>query len=491
MSSTTQKTTEPGSAGRLTGKLGATAVTFMVIAAAAPLTVVGGLMPVGFLIGNGEGFPAMFLVATAILVLFAVGLVAMSRHVPDAGAFFTFISHGLGPMSGVSAAYLALICYTTVQCAVVSFLGASISGDLVLLGGPDIPWWIFTLAAIAVFGFLGYRHIELSSKVLIVVLLAEMGIVIALALAVVLQNGAEGLSLEGFTLGKILSGSPSLALMFAIASFIGFESTVVYRSEVRDPNRTIARATYGSAIIIGIFYAVAAWGLLMGIGPSQILEVVGADPSTALARVTEVFLGPVGSVLIAVLFLGSMFAAVLSLHNVLARYQFAMGRAKLLPARVGTVHSKFGSPSVASLVQVATAVVLVIIVLVTGIGPANAFAWFAGVGTLAIVLLYSATCLSVIVFFRRNRVESNVFVTVVAPVLGLAGLLVSAYFIAINFPLLVNDVDAEGNPTWGVVSIVLLLAVVAGPVIGIVQSLIMRSRDANAYADIAAKIEQE
>ena len=67
----------------------------------------------------------------------------------------------------------------------------------------------------------------------------------------------------------------------------------------------------------------------------------------------------------------------------------------------------------------------------------------------------------------------------------------SAYLIAINFPLLVNDVDAEGNPTWGVVSIVLSLMVVAGPVIGTVQALVMRSRDANAYAEIAVRIEQE
>lgn len=486
----TETTTEPAPVGRLTGKLGAVAVTFMVIAAAAPLTVVGGLMPIGYLV-HGAGFPAMFLVATVVLLLFAVGLVAMSRHVPDAGAFFTYISHGLGRATGVSAAYLALICYTTVQCAVVSFLGASISGDIVLLGGPEIPWWLFSVAAIAIFGFLGYRHIELSSRVLVVVLLCEMGIVLALTIAVIAQNGAEGLSLDGFTLGKILEGSPSLGLMFAIASFIGFESTVVFRSEVRDANRTIARATYASAIIIGVFYAIAGWGMLMGIGPSQVVEFVGADPSTALARVTDIFLGPVGGVIIAILFLGSMFAGVLSLHNVLARYQFAMARAKLLPVRVGIVHPRHGSPSVASLVQVATAVLLIIIVIVTGIGPANAFAWFAGVGTLAIVLLYAGTCLAVIVYFRRNRVEPNVFRSIIAPVLAFIGLVVSGYLIAINFPLLVNDLDADGNPVFGAVSTVLLLLVVAGPVVGIIQSVVLRSRDPQAYADITKRLDED
>ncbi|MGN6503013.1 MAG: APC family permease [Pseudolysinimonas sp.] len=487
---TSTETKSEAAPARLTGNLGAVTITFMVIAAAAPLTVVGGLMPIGYLL-HGEGFPAMFLVATVILLLFAVGLVAMSRHVPDAGAFFTYISHGLGRVSGVSAAYLALICYTFVQCAVVSFLGASISGDIALLGGPEIPWWVFTLIAVAIFGFLGYRHIELSSRVLVVVLALEMAVVLVLTIAVVIHNGAEGLSLNSFTFGKILEGSPALGLMLAIASFIGFESAVVFRSEVRDPNRTIARGTYGSAIIIGVFYAIAGWGLLMGIGPSKVVDFVLEDPSTALARVTDIYLGPVGGVIIAVLFLGSMFAAVLSLHNVIARYQFAMGRAGLLPRRLGTVHPTHGSPAVGSLVQTATAVLLVLIVLVTGIGPANAFAWFAGIGGLAIAILYAGTCLAVIVFFQKNKVESNLFRTIIAPALGFIGLVVSGFLIAQNFPLLVNDVDADGNPVFGVVSIVLLLIIAAGPVIGIVQGLIVRARSPQVYADITKHLDED
>jgi amino acid transporter len=187
-----------------------------------------------------------------------------------------------------------------------------------------------------------------------------------------------------------------------------------------------------------------------------------------------------------------MFAAVLSLHNVIARYQFAMGRAGLLPARLGTVHAKHGSPALASIVQTVTAVVLVVIVIVTGIGPANAFAWFAGVGSLAIVILYAGTCLAVVVFFRKNaKLESNVFRTIVAPVLGFIGLVISGVLIAQNFPLLVNDLDADGNPVFGVVSTVLLLIVIAGPVIGIIQSLIVRARSPRVYADITKHLDED
>ena len=73
----------------LTGSLGVTAIVLMVVAAAAPLTVIGGAAPLGILLGNGVGFPAMFAIAAIVLLFFAVGLAAMTRHVPKPGAFFT------------------------------------------------------------------------------------------------------------------------------------------------------------------------------------------------------------------------------------------------------------------------------------------------------------------------------------------------------------------------------------------------------------------
>ena len=75
---------------KLPGSLGVTAIVFMVVAAASPLTVVGGAAPLGFLLGNGVGFPTLFATSAVILVLFSVGLSAMAKHVAKPGAFFTY-----------------------------------------------------------------------------------------------------------------------------------------------------------------------------------------------------------------------------------------------------------------------------------------------------------------------------------------------------------------------------------------------------------------
>ncbi|MFD5226441.1 APC family permease [Microbacterium sp. NPDC058342] len=491
---TSTKTSQPAEHLRernLRGNIGAVAVTFMVIAAAAPLTVIGGLVPIGYLVGNGIGFPVMFLVATVILLLFAVGLTAMSRFLPRAGSFFVFATHGLGRTPGLATAYLALVCYTTVQIAVFSYLGATLSSSIALVGGPEIPWWVFTLASVAIVGALGYRRIELSSRVLVVVLLAEIGIVVLLGVVILLTGGASGVTFGSFVLQNILSGAPALGLMFAIASFIGFESTVVYRDEVRDPERTIPRATYASAIVIGAFYAFAAWTIVVGFGEDAVIDEAAADPTTLITRVTEQYLGPVGSVAVALLFLGSMFAAVLSLHNVLTRYHHAMANARVLPDRLGTVHARHGSPHIASIVQVTTSGIAIILLAVIGFAPENIFSWFAGIGTLAIVVLMAVTCLAVIVYFARTKALRSPWHTIIAPGLGFLGLAVSAILIAANFPLLVSDVDAEGNPAWGAVSITLIAVVVIAPVIGLIQAAIMRTRAPQAYKQIMHRFDEQ
>lgn len=123
----------------LTGSLGAGSIVFMVVAAAAPLTVVAGSVPLGVALGNGAAFPATFVLCCVVLLLFAVGFCAMSRHVPNAGAFYAYVREGLGRAPGLGAAFLALVTYTAVQLAVYGYLGAALDGLVQHYGGPALP----------------------------------------------------------------------------------------------------------------------------------------------------------------------------------------------------------------------------------------------------------------------------------------------------------------------------------------------------------------
>ncbi|OAN35642.1 amino acid transporter [Plantibacter sp. H53] len=469
----------------LKGSLGVTAIVFMVVAAASPLTVVGGAAPLGILLGNGVGFPSMYVVSAVILLLFAVGLSAMTRHVPKPGAFFTFVGYGLGKPAGLASAFLALLTYTTIQVSVYGYIGYLLSVTFAGLGAPEIPWYLYSLASIAVVGLLGYRHIDLSSKVLGVLLVAEVGIVLVLAGAVIVTGGADGLSAEPFVPEQVFSGSPGVGLMFAIAAFIGFEATAIFRDEAKDPSRTIPRATYIAVIGIGLFYTLASWALVMAWGPDDVLAVAGEDPGAMILRTTLLYLGPVGELVINVLLITSMFACVLSFHNVITRYQHTMSNAGVLPGRLGGVHPRHLSPHTSSLVQSATAAILIVVFAVLGLDPVlQVFTWFAGVATLAIAILMAVTSLAVIVYFARTKQDRRVWNTVVAPGLGFIGLVGSAVVIVVYFPMLVGDVDAGGNPVFGTVSAVLLALIVVCPVIGLVQAAYLRRRRPAAYADV-------
>ena len=469
----------------LKGSLGVTAIVFMVVAAASPLTVVGGAAPLGILLGNGVGFPSMYVVSAVILLLFAVGLSAMTRHVPKPGAFFTFVGYGLGKPAGLASAFLALLTYTTIQVSVYGYIGYLLSVTFAGLGAPEIPWYVYSLASIAVVGLLGYRHIDLSSKVLGVLLVAEVGIVLVLAGAVIVTGGADGLSAEPFVPEQVFSGSPGVGLMFAIAAFIGFEATAIFRDEAKDPSRTIPRATYIAVIGIGLFYTLASWALVMDWGPDDVLAVACEDPGAMILRTTLLYLGPVGELVINVLLITSMFACVLSFHNVITRYQHTMSNAGVLPGRLGGVHPKHLSPHTSSLVQSATAAILIVVFAVLGLDPVlQVFTWFAGVATLAIAILMAVTSLAVIVYFARTKQDRRLWNTVVAPGLGFIGLVGSAVVIVVYFPMLVGDVDAGGNPVFGTVSAVLLALIAVCPVVGLVQAAYLRRRRPAAYADV-------
>ena len=73
---------------RLRGSLGVAAIVFIVVAAASPLGVIGGPVPLGIAFGNGAGFPFTYVIATVVLVLFAVGFTSATPFVKSAGAFY-------------------------------------------------------------------------------------------------------------------------------------------------------------------------------------------------------------------------------------------------------------------------------------------------------------------------------------------------------------------------------------------------------------------
>lgn len=451
----------------LHGNLGVGAIVFMVLAAAAPLTVIGGNVPLAVGLGNGAGAPIGFVIAAAVLLLFSIGFVAMTPHVREAGAFFAYVTEGLGERLGMGIAAVALVAYTAIQVGIYGYFGWAVDDTMRFYGGPRIPWPVYSFAALALVAYLGYRHIELSAKVLGVALVLEVSIVVVMDIVIFITGGHDGLNATSFAPEVIASGSLGVAVLFALTGFIGFEATAVFRDEARDPAVTIPRATYLAVLIIGGFYALSTWALVLGAGVGNIkalAEATLAGNANLLLDQTLRFLGPIGRDAVNVLLLSSLFACVLSFHNVIARYQHVLARKGLLPARLGDVHAKHRSPSISSLVQTMTAIGIVVVFTILGLDPlVGVFGSMAGVATMGMIILMLTTSIAVLAFFARrpDLAAGRAWSTRIAPGLAVIGLVASLWLVASNFTLITGG--SVG------VSTALALIPVAAFIIGIVR----------------------
>src|SRR5699024_12427131 len=84
-----------------------------------------GVVTTGFSMTGVLGIPVACLAVGAVLLLFSVGYVTMSRHVTNAGAFYAYIARGIGRPAGVGGAWIALLAYNALQVGLYGLLGAS------------------------------------------------------------------------------------------------------------------------------------------------------------------------------------------------------------------------------------------------------------------------------------------------------------------------------------------------------------------------------
>jgi amino acid transporter len=448
------------------GAIGVVGILFFVLSAQAPLTGIGGALPLAVALGNGAGAPAAYLVVGLVIALFAVGFIAMSRHVTDEGAFYAYIGRGLGRRLGTGSALLALWSYNTVQACMYGLYGVIVSSLADSHLGFAPPWWACALVTMALVQLLGSLNIDLGARFLGVLVAAEMGILLAFSLVTLFTGGGpQGLDPgASFAPSALLAGAPGIALTFGIASMFGFESTAIYSAEAKDPARTVPRATYLAVAVIALFFAFVSWMVVSSYGADQVVPAAGSalesgDSTVLLFSAIADALGPWAAEVGGVLLATSLLAGILAFHNASNRYVHSLGEGGALPAVVSRT-TRQGAPFVASALQTVLALALVMPFAVLGLDPVlTLFAWFSGVAVLGLVVLYFLTSIAVVVFFRRTRLDSRPWHTLVAPVLAAVLIAALAVLVLTNFTLLIGGSVGTAVPLVLSVPLVLLLGV--------------------------------
>ncbi|EHR52176.1 amino acid transporter [Saccharomonospora marina XMU15] len=423
---------------RLQGNLGVPGVVFLVLAAVAPLTgiiVIGGI---GIAVGAGGGTPMMFLLATAVFLLFAVGYAQMAKRLVNAGGFYAYVVRGLGRTAGVVAAFVAMVGYNCFVAGAVGTSGFFTSIVFADVFGLDLPWWIWILVSAAGVWLLTRSGIDVSAKVLGVALVLEVSILVILDVAILFTTGY---SFEPFLPEVFLAGSMGLGLLFAANAFVGFEATGLFSEEARDPKRTIPRATYVAIVFIGIFAAVTTWAIVSALGVREAGDIAMEHLAAGdlVFSVSTEYLGGGMTDAMQLLLVISLFAALLALHNSATRYLYALGRTGVLPRALARTRRSNGAPVTASTTQLVFATLVAMAYAVAGLDPiANLVAAFTGIGTLGIVVLQAIAATAIVVHFRRVR-DARWLSTFVLPLLGGLGLWTVTALAFANFPELAGS----------------------------------------------------
>lgn len=429
--------------------IGLFGVLFMTIATAAPITAMLGNVPIAVGSGNGQYAPAGFAVATIILALFALGYAQMAKYITATGAFYGFISHGLGRVVGLASGLTVTLTYIVFEAALIgifAFFCQDLFNSMLRL---HIHWIVFALVMVIANGVLSYFDVNLAAKVLGVFLISEIIMLSAMAIAVLMHGGSP----TGFhvdTINPLNAFKPAagvtgatagLGLFFAFWSWVGFESTAMYGEESKNPKRIIPLATMIAVIGIGVFYVFISWMAIVGTGVSESIHLA-QNPATAAEIFyipTRLYYGEWAVTLFKVLVISGSFACGLAFHNCAARYLYALGRENLLPklgVTLGCAHPKHGSPHIASTIQTLIAMIIVLAFWLSGKDPyADLYTLLAILGTMGIMVVQAICAFAIIAYFhfnKENAHKAHWFKTGLAPFIGGLGMIYVVYLLWIN-----------------------------------------------------------
>ncbi|MET9342171.1 APC family permease [Nonomuraea sp. NPDC003804] len=475
----------PAARGLASDRLGIPAVVYFVISATAALTVVAGGVPAAYAITGVLGLPLAFLLLGAVLALFSFGYLEMARRVRNAGAFYAFVAQGLGRPLGVGAAWMTLLAYNGLQIGLYGLVGAATSPLVAELSGLTVPWWAVALVAWAVVALLGMLRVDVNSKVLAVLLLGELAVVLLFNAANLLNPAAGGLDLAPLSPQQLFVPGVGALFVFAIASFAGFESSAVFTEEAKNPARTIPVATFLALAVLAGLYALSAWSTAVSTGTGQVVARSQAESSALFFNLLGANAGAGAASVAYIVWSTSVIASLIAFHNAIARYVFALGRERALPA-VFARTSRRGAPVAGSLAQSGAALLVIVLWAAAGLDPVRqlfvAVGSFGGFGTLALLVV---TSVAVIVFFARRPGIENLWRRLVAPGLAGCALGVVLAFGVGNFDTVLGV--GPGSPWRWILPAIYPLAAVAG----VVWALRVRAGRPDVYAGIGLGADRE
>ena len=373
----------------------------------------------------GAAVPFLLAVCLVAVLLTALCVSSLARHLPSAGGFVTYVGQGLGKRFGFFTAWAYFLYDPLIPT--VSILIAAGFLEQVLKRQLDVtvPWWITTLACLAVVHFVTYAGVKQSAKLNMLLGAAECVMLLLLSIWVIIDAGSGAQSLVPFRFPESGPHALFLGFAFALLLFCGFESAAPLAEETKNAKTAIPRTMISSLLVVGGLWILTGYAMVVGFGITNADQMLQASENPFFSLANGVWRN--GWILVAFALVNSSLAASIAGQNAGSRVIYALGRAGVLPSALGRTHPKHQTPHVAIAFQ-SILNVAVSITLGLWLGPIGALNFIGVLIAIGIIVIYILANVSVIpLFWKRYREEWRILPHLVVPVLAV-GLLALAFY---------------------------------------------------------------
>jgi len=343
------------------------------------------------------GVLAIWAVGGLISLSGALGYAELATAYPKEGGDYVYLSRAYGPWAGFLFGWGQLAIIRPGDIAVMAFAFATYARTIYdpLAAYPEYSQRALAAAAVValtVINILGVKEGKWTQNLLTTV--KAMGLLAIVVVAVIAPRVASSAAVE--TVGKL---PLSLALIFVLFTYGGWNEMAYVAAEVKDSRRNIVRALVLGAAVVTVLYLLVNGAFLYTLG------YAGLATSKAVARdaISTAFPN-IGGRLISALVCVSALGAVSGLIFTGARISYALGAEHRAFRLVGKWHARTGTPVSALLLQGAIAIGLIVIL--------GSFIDTLLYTAAPVYTFYLATSLAVIVLrFKEPHVERPYRVT--------------------------------------------------------------------------------
>lgn len=287
--------------------------------------------------------PLVYLVGVVAMVFTAMSYSQMSKEFPIAGSVYSYVQRGLNPHVGFVTGWLIAVDYIMAPALLTAFAAMWLNSIL-----PGVPTFVLILVFIAINTFITARGVSLTARANMIFLLLELGIlaiflVFAFKYVFIDGQGAGGFSPAPiFQADKINLQFIASAASIAVLGFLGFDVISTLSEEVKNPQKTVGKATVGALVIIGSIFMLQTY-----LAALAHPDYAGLDPDMAFFDIAR----EVGGDWLYYLFILVGVAAVgianaLAIQSAISRIIYSMSRDKLLPFSgiLGKIHPVYKTP---------------------------------------------------------------------------------------------------------------------------------------------------